>query len=313
MAAGLLGLQASIFLGGSGAGLCKRRFFLPLGLAMKNNYCVELLHFPPDYTIEEDQDYLRANTLIRWGECLIANGAAPSEVDRYQTTIDIYPIGADSGEGSDIDAIVLNNDYTPYTNELLLQWTSSDAGVAKPLVAFGGTVRSWFEDQLGLSNLAVGDSGNVTINSVQIPYTIANRPSYFYNAIDDNLTPQENYPTIQPIMQDDLISSLWQVIMKGDPTIDPVVAYDNAAAYYDTDAGQTKICEQVYIQGFDYDAILAQTECLIPVKYTKSERDEQRNATMARLKKLKIPENFETHRLKAFAKYCKKPHFYLNY
>ena len=153
--------------------------------------------------------------------------------------------------------------------------------------------------------MSVGDSGYVTINSVQIPYTIANHPSYFYNAIDDSLTPQENYPTIQPIMQDDLISALWQVTLKETPSTDPVIAYNNAVAYYDTAAGQQKICEQVYIQGFDYDASQAQAECLIPTKYTKAERNKARNATMGRLKKLNIPEDSETHRLKAFAKYCK--------
>ena len=33
--------------------------FLPLGMALENRKSVELLHFPPDYSLTQAQDYLR--------------------------------------------------------------------------------------------------------------------------------------------------------------------------------------------------------------------------------------------------------------
>lgn len=67
------------------------RFFMPLGLAMKNHPTVQLLHFPPDYTLEKDQDYLASSTTKRWGDLLAVNGADPEATDIYQTTIDVVP------------------------------------------------------------------------------------------------------------------------------------------------------------------------------------------------------------------------------
>ncbi|MFV0292355.1 MAG: hypothetical protein ACK5II_03705 [Paracoccus sp. (in: a-proteobacteria)] len=240
------------------------RLFLPLGLAIRNNLSTELLHFPPDYTLEGDQDYLLANTLIRWGDCLIANGADAQEVDRYQTTIDIAPIGADSGAGSEIDDSGVLGNFSDYANQLLALWSNQ-----KPLVVFGGTARTWFNDQFGLGGFYVGDVVTVDINGAGVFSYGANHPSYFYNAIDSSLTDEENYETVFPIMYEDLIAAKWQVDMAASPTSDPNEVATAAREFYDSPEGQAIVCQQVWIQGFEKTQEEAEALCLVSTLWSK--------------------------------------------
>ena len=52
--------------------------FLPLGMALENRKSVELLHFPPDYSLTQAQDYLESATTDRWATLLTVNGIAGS-------------------------------------------------------------------------------------------------------------------------------------------------------------------------------------------------------------------------------------------
>ena len=74
--------------------------FLPLGLALDNRKSVELLHFPPDYSLTQAQDYLESATTDRWAELLTDNGIPKDQTPGYQTIIDIAPIAAPSNAGS---------------------------------------------------------------------------------------------------------------------------------------------------------------------------------------------------------------------
>lgn len=69
-------------------------FFLPLGMALENRKSVELLHFPPDYSLTQAQDYLRSSTTDRWASLLSFNGVQPEHTPDYQTIVDIAPIAA---------------------------------------------------------------------------------------------------------------------------------------------------------------------------------------------------------------------------
>ncbi|MBS7674568.1 hypothetical protein KIN13_14145, partial [Vibrio cholerae] len=48
--------------------------FLPLGMALENRKSIELLHFPPDYSLTQAQDYLESATTDRWATLLSENG-----------------------------------------------------------------------------------------------------------------------------------------------------------------------------------------------------------------------------------------------
>jgi hypothetical protein len=55
-------------------------FFLPLGMALENRRSVELLHFPPDYSLTQAQDYLKSATTDRWATLLTINGVPPEQL-----------------------------------------------------------------------------------------------------------------------------------------------------------------------------------------------------------------------------------------
>jgi hypothetical protein len=78
LAAGAVALRASVDLNTAKKWLYNWRFLLPHGLAMVRHRSVQLLHFPPDYVLERDQDYLLAHTTTRWAELLVENGAEPA-------------------------------------------------------------------------------------------------------------------------------------------------------------------------------------------------------------------------------------------
>jgi len=271
ISAGMTALKASRAINTRGVWNPLWRFMLPVGLAMVNHRCVELLHFPPEYVLERDRDYLLANTIIRWGECLILNGADTDLIDQYQTTIDIAPIGASSNAGSAIEeALGDYSDYSAYINTLLLDWTVATSGEqtgAKPLVAFGSPVRRWLHrtylsDQ---PSLRVLDVGTITIAGRHIPFAIANHPSFFYNAIENKDTiPPPNYELLAEIMRQDLVAARWQVMMAANPVLNPVTLMQDCIAYYDTPQGARTICEQVYIQGFGMDQDAAGSYCIRP-------------------------------------------------
>ena len=63
--------------------------FLPLGMALENRRSIELLHFPPDYSLTEAQDYLSSATSERWATLLTRNGIPREQTPAYQTIIEI--------------------------------------------------------------------------------------------------------------------------------------------------------------------------------------------------------------------------------
>lgn len=103
LAIGKLALDASLELNRAGQWKYNWRFLLPHGIAMTKHRIVQLLHFPPDYVLERDRDYLTAHTTLRWAELLIENGATANITDQYQNIIDIAPIAAPSRAGKDLD------------------------------------------------------------------------------------------------------------------------------------------------------------------------------------------------------------------
>jgi len=209
------------------------RFFLPLGLAMVQQRSVQLLHFPPDYSLTE-QDYLNSNTSRRWESLLEVNGAAPKEVARYETIIDIAPIAAPASDGSKLEGSYAY--FSDYAHKLLGFLAGSDGGgPIKPVVAYGTPVREWVKDQFGVSLTVLG-TGYLPLDAhTKVPVLGANHPSYFWYAAEQSCDDGWD------VMRQDLIAARWQLKMSASPDADPHKVSRRAEDYWD--ARDAAICE----------------------------------------------------------------------
>jgi len=248
LAVGGKGLDGARALNAKKAWQYNWRFFLPLGLAMMRHKTVELLHFPPDYGLERDQDYLSAHTTQRWAELLEANGVAKAETDSYQTIVDIAPIAAPASAGKELEGVYASfRDYIHGLLNLLVPVQGSNAG--RPMVAFGGPVRAWIKTEFG-KDLKVLDLTALTLQSgVTVNTLAANHPSLIYNAVkvDDPSVPlDKKLQTAMAIMAQDVVAACWQAQMGKAPQSDP--------------AGTLTACKQVW-SGRDRDlCVLSQTQ-----------------------------------------------------
>jgi len=194
------------------------RFFLPWGLAMTQNPTMELLHFPPDYSLTS-QDYLNSATTDRWANLLVVNGVGSTSTNAYQAIIDIAPIAAPSNAGTPITNANVYGDYYTYSGSLLSAWAVNSKGVGKPLVAFGSPVRDWVKTYMGLT-LAVDQVGvGKLTNGVTVPVIASNHPSLIWYAAYNGSA--ENFSGGMSVMRQDLIAACWQANMGKDPTLDP--------------------------------------------------------------------------------------------
>ncbi|MBF0127051.1 MAG: hypothetical protein HQM02_07555, partial [Magnetococcales bacterium] len=162
------------------------RFYLPLGMAMYNHRSVQLLHFPPDYSLEQTQDYLISKTSQRWEALLEVNGVAKADVPLHEAIIDIAPIAANASAGGTLSATY--HDYNDYVNAMLpLRLTGGKPQAApRPMVAYGAPVRSWLKTHFKL-DLPVMTTGTITLadSGAKIPVLGANHPSYIWYAVQN--------------------------------------------------------------------------------------------------------------------------------
>ncbi len=153
------------------------RFFLPLGLSIVNHRSVQLLHFPPDYSLP-DQNYLGSKTSQRWEELLKLNDVPPEEVTLHESILDIAPIAAPASAGKTLSETY--SYFEPYVLKmLLLLLDTNDGKHGLPIVAYGGPVRRWVSSFYKLEGFTVN-----TVNSILVTDTVsatilgANHPSY---------------------------------------------------------------------------------------------------------------------------------------
>ncbi|MBF8706452.1 hypothetical protein IR016_06575 [Pseudomonas putida] len=154
--------------------------FLPLGMALQNRRSIELLHFPPDYSLTQAQDYLRSNTTDRWAELLTFNGVDASQTPAYQTIIDIAPIAAPASAGETLKETY--SYFKDYQVRMVSEMTLQNPARPLPMVAFGAPVRSWIQQQYGPQ---VDVLGLVSISpqpGAKVPVLGANHPSAIWYA-----------------------------------------------------------------------------------------------------------------------------------
>ena len=139
---------------------------------MTRHKTVELLHFPPDYVLERDQDYPSAHTTLRWASLLVENGAAAADTAAFKNIVDIAPIAAPSDAGQRLDGIY--DKFDPYIKALLALWLPRADGSIRPMVAFGGPVRGWIKQNYAI-DLKVLDCAVVQFTAnIKAPILAAN-------------------------------------------------------------------------------------------------------------------------------------------
>lgn len=196
--------------------------FLPLGMALDNRKSIELLHFPPDYSLTQAQDYLESKTTDRWAELLTNNGIPADQTPGYQTIIDIAPIAAPSDAGSTLEAVY--DYFTDYQTTMVRDLSLTSSGAVLPMVAFGAPVRNWIQQQYGPTVGVLGLAEISPADGVKVPVLGANHPSYIWYAADP-----ANYNGDQAVadatglkvMGQDLSAACWQAGMGQKPASDP--------------------------------------------------------------------------------------------
>lgn len=234
--------------------------FLPLGMALENRRSIELLHFPPDYSLTQAQDYLESKTTDRWASLLTENGVPTAQTPAFQTIIDIAPIAAPASAGGDLEGVY--GYFTDYQTTMVAQLTAGD-GQALPMVAFGGPVRSWVNSQYKANIGVLGLDEISPAPGQRVPVLGANHPSYIWYAADP-----ENYDGDQQkadaaglrVMGQDISAACWQAGMGQDPSADPQKTLDTCTQKWQvTDKVQT--CELFYTSVRNLTPPEAQAKC----------------------------------------------------
>lgn len=229
------------------------RMFLPMGLALVNQRSVQLLHFPPDYSLP-DQDYLGSKTSERWEQLLELNNVPAAQVTLYESILDVAPIAAPASAGSSLAETYAA--FQPYVLAQLPLLLNLDRGAqqALPMVAYGGPVRSWVSTYYGVQDFGVNTLASIKItDTVSAPILGANHPSYIWYAKD------QGRAAAMTVMQQDLVSACWQASMGSSPTQDGATVLANCNSYWQ---GQPMtVCVNMEIEAFGMTQAEAEAAC----------------------------------------------------
>ncbi|VVP64880.1 hypothetical protein [Pseudomonas fluorescens] len=240
--------------------------FLPLGMALENRKSVELLHFPPDYSLTQAQDYLRSNTTDRWATLLTANGIPADQTPAYQTIIDIAPIAAPSNAGSDLEGVY--DYFKDYQTTLVKQFSQTASGKTLPMVAFGAPVRNWIKQQYGPTVNVLGLATISPSNGVNVPVLGSNHPSYIWYAADpksytgDDAQAKADAAGLR-VMGQDLSAACWQADMGSQPGSDAQSTLSTCTQTWQV-TQKVKTCELFYTSIRDLTPEQATTQCATP-------------------------------------------------
>jgi len=222
--------------------------FLPLGMALENRKSVELLHFPPYYSLTQAQDYLRSNTTDRWATLLTDNGIPAAQTPAFQTIIDIAPIAAPSNAGSDLEGVY--DYFKDYQTTLVKQFSQTTSGTTLPMVAFGAPVRNWIKQQYGPTVNVLGLATISPSEGVNVPVLGSNHPSYIWYAADpksytgDDAQAKADAAGLK-VMGQDLSAACWQAGMGSKPGSDAQTTLNSCTQTWQV-TQKLKTCELFY-------------------------------------------------------------------
>ncbi|UQS14980.1 hypothetical protein [Pseudomonas sp. HS6] len=245
--------------------------FLPLGMALENRKSVELLHFPPDYSLTQAQDYLRSNTTDRWAALLTDNGIPADQTPGYQTIVDIAPIAAPASAGSDLEGVY--DYFKDYQTTMVKQVSVSTNGAALPMVAFGAPVRNWIKKQYGPTVDVLGLATITPSAGVNVPVLGSNHPSYIWYAADpksytgDDAQAKADAAGLK-VMGQDLSAACWQAGMGSKPGTDPKTLLNSCTQTWQV-TQKVKTCELFYTSIRNQTPAQAATTCSTPTVKTQ--------------------------------------------
>lgn len=235
--------------------------FLPLGMALENRRSIELLHFPPDYSLTEAQDYLSSATSERWATLLTRNGIPREQTPAYQTIIDIVPIAAPASTGKHLEGAY--GYFQDYQRQMVQSLTRKSGGQTLPMVAFGAPARNWIRQQYGPTLKVLGIAGITPSPGQHVTVLGANHPSYIWYAAD-----RTNYKGDQDkadlaglkVMGQDLSAACWQAGMGRNHEADPKATLDVCTRKWQVTA-KKQTCELFYSSIRNMTAAQAKTKC----------------------------------------------------
>ncbi|KAE9639466.1 hypothetical protein [Pseudomonas sp. PB106] len=241
--------------------------FLPLGMALENRKSVELLHFPPDYSLTQAQDYLRSNTTDRWAELLTDNGIPAEQTPAYQTIVDIAPIAAPSNAGKDLEGVY--DYFKDYQTSMVKQVSQNASGAALPMVAFGAPVRNWIKQQYGPTVNVLGLASISPSQGVKVSVLGSNHPSYIWYAADpasyDGDQAKADAAGLK-VMGQDLSAACWQAGMGSKPGSDAQKTLSDCTQTWQV-TQKVKTCELFYTSIRDLPPEQAAAKCATaPIK-----------------------------------------------
>jgi hypothetical protein len=243
--------------------------FLPLGMALENRKSVELLHFPPDYSLTHAQDYLRSATTDRWATLLTDNGIPAVLTPGYQTIIDIAPIAAPASAGKDLEGVY--GYFTDYQTTMVKEISQNAKGAALPMVAFGAPVRNWIKQQYGVTVDVLGLATISPKKGLNVPVLGSNHPSYiWYAANPDSYTGDDAQAKADAagltVMGQDLSAACWQAGMGSTPGSDPAAQLKSCTQTWQV-TQKEKTCELFYTSIRNLPPELAVAKCATtPIK-----------------------------------------------
>jgi hypothetical protein len=217
-------------------------------MALENRKSVELLHFPPDYSLTQAQDYLESKTTDRWAALLTANNIPADQTPAYQTIIDIAPIAAPSTAGKDLEGVY--NYFTDYQTTMVKEVSQNAKGAALPMVAFGSPVRNWIKQQYGQTVEILGLATISPSKGVTVPVLGSNHPSYIWYAADpeaysgDDAQAKADAAGLK-VMGQDLSAACWQAGMGSKPGTDPTAQLKSCTQTWQV-TQKEKTCELFY-------------------------------------------------------------------
>lgn len=220
--------------------------FLPLGMALENRRSIELLHFPPDYSLTQAQDYLRSNTTDRWASLLTFNGIPAEQTPAYQTIVDIAPIAAPASAGSTLEGTY--GYFQDYQVRMVKDVTLTSKGESLPMVAFGAPVRSWIKQQYGADLKVLGLAIISPSAGQKVPVLGSNHPSaIWYTADPASYGGDQDKADAAGLkmMGQDLSAACWQAGMGSNPSADPQLTLNACTQKWQVTA-KKQTCELFY-------------------------------------------------------------------
>ena len=240
--------------------------FLPLGMALENRKSVELLHFPPDYSLTQAQDYLESATTDRWATLLVDNGIPAAQTPAYQTIIDIAPIAAPSSAGKDLEGVY--DYFKDYQTTMVKEVSQNAKGAALPMVAFGAPVRNWIKAQYGVTVNVLGLATISPSAGVKVPVLGSNHPSYIWYAADPASYTGPDAQALADaaglkVMGQDLSAACWQAGMGSKPGTDPSALLQSCTQTWQV-TQKEKTCELFYTSIRNLTPADAAAKCATP-------------------------------------------------